>query len=276
MPYTSVVISSGHGSHVAGAVSILNEVTEARRTADALGEALKQRGVAVKVFHDNTSYDPNTNLKTICSYHNAQSLQLDISIHLNAYEYTASPRGTECFYVTQETLARNISNEISRVGFINRGPKYGGELYFLKHTSMPAVLIELCFVDSESDAITWRANGVFEKVVTNLADLLGGKLSDSQPIPPPSGELLRVTGRVSWFGGPDDTGVSASEGLAFHYEINDGNQHLFLPTIPPGTTGLARRLNTAVPYVACRWDYSVTPKEMLAGSGQKALVRRPR
>ena len=38
---------------------------------------------------------------------------------------------------------------------------------------------------------------------------------------------------------------------------------LFLPVQPPATTGLARRLNPAVPYVACRWDYETTPKDML-------------
>ena len=57
-------------------------------------------------------------------------------------------------------------------------------------------------------------------------------------------------------------GVSASEGLAFHYEINPDNQHLFLPLVPAGTSGLARRLNAkAVRYLACRWDYAVTPKK---------------
>jgi hypothetical protein len=37
---------------------------------------------------------------------------------------------------------------------------------------------------------------------------------------------------------------------------------------------LARRLNSkAVGYVACRWDYAVTPKTMLASSENLALVR---
>ena len=38
---------------------------------------------------------------------------------------------------------------------------------------------------------------------------------------------------------------------------------LFLPIQPANTTGLARRLNPSVPYIACRWDYDVTPKDML-------------
>ena len=84
--------------------------------------------------------------------------------------------------------------------------------------------------------------------------------------------LFHAKGRVSWFGGPSDDGVSASEGLAFLYSYDDA-PYLFLDEQPPNTTGLARRLNAdEVFYVACRWDYSVTPKEMLA-SKQQALVR---
>ena len=69
--------------------------------------------------------------------------------------------------------------------------------------------------------------------------------------------LFQATGKCSWFGGPNDlTGVSASEGLAFHYDVTAENQHLFLPYQPAGSTGLARRLNPWVHYIACRWDYS--------------------
>src|SRR5215471_17022917 len=79
-------------------------------------------------------------------------------------------------------------------------------------------------------------------------------------------------GRCSWFGGPEDTGVSSDEGLAFIYEVEDA-PHLFLPEQPPGTTGLARRLDPGTFYVACRWDYDTTSKEMLRDATLKVLVR---
>jgi len=91
-------------------------------------------------------------------------------------------------------------------------------------------------------------------------------------LPPEPVFLLEVEGPCSWFGGPNDQGVSPSEGLAFIYEY-DARPDLFLAQQPPGTTGLARRLNTdGVRYVACRWDYSVTPKTMLAGKEFMARV----
>jgi hypothetical protein len=86
---------------------------------------------------------------------------------------------------------------------------------------------------------------------------------------------MRVAGKCSSFGGPADEGVSSGEGLAFLYEISDA-PHLFLPQQPPGTSGLARRLDPGVFYIACRWDYSQTPKDMLRNQMLKALVRNGR
>lgn len=55
-----------------------------------------------------------------------------------------------------------------------------------------------------------------------------------------------------------DDGVAPDEGLAFIYEVEQA-PHLFLERQPSGTTGLARRLNPFVNYLACRWNYHVTP-----------------
>ena len=81
---------------------------------------------------------------------------------------------------------------------------------------------------------------------------------------------LHLTGRVSWFGGPLDTGVAPDEPLAFIYSV-DTAPHLFLPFQPPGTTGLARRLNPFIHYIACRWDYEVQTKDLLLSA--VAIVR---
>lgn len=83
---------------------------------------------------------------------------------------------------------------------------------------------------------------------------------------------MRLRGKVSWFGGPEDEGVSPDEGLAFIYEYDEA-PYLFLPEQPPDTTGLARRLNPDVFYIACRWDYDETPKETLLE--HMALIRVP-
>ena len=84
--------------------------------------------------------------------------------------------------------------------------------------------------------------------------------------------LFRVEGKMSTFGGPKDTGMSADEGLALftQADLHDPKySYLFLPTPPPGTTGLGRRLNPEKYYFACRWNYNDTPKEFL----KRALAR---
>jgi hypothetical protein len=84
----------------------------------------------------------------------------------------------------------------------------------------------------------------------------------------------QFTGRCSHFGGPEDMGVDSDEGLAFLYEYDDAPR-LFLDEQPPGTTGLARRLDPDEPYVACRWDYDQTPKTMLANPHNHCIIYAP-
>ena len=221
-------------------------------------------------LHDNTSHDQNTNLNTIVNYHNAQARDLDVSVHFNAYEQVSKPMGIEVLYVTQSALASQMSAAIASCGFINRGGKKRTDLFFLNNTEMPAILLEICFVDSEADADIYNEH--FLDVCDAIADILGGEgdIAGETPPPEPSEALFEATGTCSSFGGPDDEGVSPSEELAFIHEM-DQAPHLFLPYQPEGTSGLARRLNPYVHYVACRWDYNETSRDML--TDKVALVR---
>ena len=263
MSYKSVVISSGHGKLIRGAAGILDEVDEARKVTEQVAVELRKRGATVKTFHDDTSTSQSQNLETIVAYHNKQDRELDISVHFNCYEATESPVGVEVLYVSQEDLAARLSHDMSVAGrFINRGAKLRTDLYFLNKTNKPSVLLEVCFVDSVKDADLY--NRFFLDISAAIANVLVPKEEAEEP------GTLKVSGKVSHFGGPADMGVSPSEGLAFIYKVQDA-PHLFLPFQPKGTTGLARRLNPEVFYVACRWNYDATPKEMLLS--HKALVR---
>jgi N-acetylmuramoyl-L-alanine amidase len=98
------------------------------------------------------------------------------------------------------------------------------------------------------------------------------KKTTKQKIQPVEEILFRVEGKMSTFGGPRDTGMSADEGLALFTpaDLQDPKySYLFLPTPPRGTTGLGRRLNPDKYYFACRWNYNDTPREFL----KRALAR---
>ena len=98
------------------------------------------------------------------------------------------------------------------VGFIDRGAKYTDGLHFLNQTTMPSVLLEVCFVDSTADCSIYIEN--FEEICEALARELAGEKDETV-------KEFVAKGRVSYFGGPDDTGVSPSEGLAFIYTTED-------------------------------------------------------
>jgi hypothetical protein len=92
----------------------------------------------------------------------------------------------------------------------------------------------------------------------------------------PAGSPITFDGKVSTFGGPDDLDVGPDEGLSL-FDVGDvaANPDLFLPTQPPGTTGLARRLNPQAKYLACRWNLSVTPKSFLKMATTVVKVTNP-
>jgi N-acetylmuramoyl-L-alanine amidase len=266
--YKSIVISSGHGKYVRGAAGIIDEVDEARNVTEQLAARLRKRGVHVVTFHDDTSHSQNENLWTITDFHNKQKRDLDISVHFNAFEQRMQPVGTEVWYITQSSLAKQLSAAMASCGFIDRGAKYSSGLHFLNQTVMPSVLLEICFVDSQADCDIYGAK--FKDICEALASELAGE-------PEAVVASFEAEGTVSHFGGPEDMGVSPSEGLAFIYTTSD-QPDLFLSYQPEGTTGLARRLNPEVPYVACRWPYDSETKaqwrEVLLN--EMALVYAPK
>jgi N-acetylmuramoyl-L-alanine amidase len=270
----SIVISSGHGKLVRGASGILDEVDEARRVVEQVANCLRLRGMTVATFHDDVSTSQNENLNRIVDYHNSVVRDFDVSVHFNAYEQVDKPMGTEVLYVTEDVMASVLSSAISYCGFINRGPKLRTDLFFLNNTAMPAVLLEVCFVDSVADADVYTNN--FEEICVAIADVLAGATADDEEDEEEEeveegAVLFEATGKCSYFGGPDDDGVDADEGLAFIYDVEDA-PYLFLPEegVEEGV-GLARRLNPYVHYIACRWDYKITPKPTLLQ--HVALVR---
>jgi len=258
----TICISSGHGLKVRGASGILDEVDEARKVVPAVADNLRKLGYDVLTFNDDISTTQNENLNRIVNWHNAQARSLDVSVHFNAYMSQNKGMGTECLYLTQDDLATRVASAISNSsGLINRGPKKRTDLFFLNNTDEPAILIETCFVDSQTDADLYRK--YFAEICRAIA-LVGNK---GRP------EFYYWEGKVSYFGGPDDEGVSPDEGLAFIYEVEDQPQ-LFLDEQPPGTTGLARRLDPDEDYIALRFNYDETPREELLSN--KCLVRAPK
>ena len=111
---------------------------------------------------------------------NAWGADYFISIHTNASSIP-SANGTEAFAYSEPSaaffLGEDIVDGISRVtGLQNRGMKVRTNLYVLRKTQMPAVLVELGFITNPSDAALMNtrpdlfAQGIYEGILayTNL------------------------------------------------------------------------------------------------------------
>ena len=182
MGYNQVNISSGHSINCQGAADIINEVTEARKVVDRVYEIVKASGKQCYKYHD-ISLNSTQNLINIVNWHNGFKDGVDVSIHFNAYTHVDKPMGTEVCYYSNSSLAAATSKEIATAGgFIDRGAKQRTGLYFLKHTNKPAILIEVCFVDSVADVNLYRAN--FERICQAIAKSLIGSVVTPAPTKP--------------------------------------------------------------------------------------------
>jgi N-acetylmuramoyl-L-alanine amidase len=181
-----LVISSGHGLHVRGARGFLDERDENVRVTDRVAAILRANGVHVETFHDNTSRSVAANLNAIVGFHNARNRDRDISVHFNAFRTTDSAMGTECLHRNQAALAARVSTAMARGGrFRDRGPKHRTNLAFLNRCNRPAILLEVCFVDSREDTRLYREN--FEAVCREIASSISGQSIGTTPPPPTPG-----------------------------------------------------------------------------------------
>jgi N-acetylmuramoyl-L-alanine amidase len=177
-----IVISSGHGKYVSGAAKYINEVEEARKVVNEVYNILQELNCAVYKFHDDESKNQRDNVNNIVKYHNSKNRDLDISIHFNAFETTHENKGVEVLYISKTggAIAEKVSEAISKAsGLKNRGAKKRTDLGFLK-TEQPAILIEVCFVDSTADVAIYKDK--FDEICKAIAETVSGKKLPEKPV----------------------------------------------------------------------------------------------
>lgn len=95
-----------------------------------------------------------------------------VSIHLNA----GGGKGSEVFAMSTagKALAAKVLSALVALGFTNRGVKDGSNLYVIKRSQPVAILIEVCFVDTQSDADLYNSLGS-EKIASAIVQGLTGQ-----------------------------------------------------------------------------------------------------
>lgn len=171
-------VNCGHtlsGTVGSGAVGFLNESDETRAVGYALIRQLRSRGNEVVDCTNDRAATVGENLREICNLANAQSLDMFISIHFNS----GGGRGCEAYTYGAKDVADagEILTELERLGFQNRGIKDGSNLYVVRNTFAPAVLIEVCFVDTMSDTEIYKEQGA-ERVAQAICDAISKRGED--------------------------------------------------------------------------------------------------
>ena len=177
-------IHAGHNFKVPGASGIFSETVEDRKVKDAVISKLRQLGHTVYDTTDNDGATQSQNLKNIVANCNSHSVDLDISIHFNAYNGQA--HGTEVLLFgngRHRDIGQRIVNEISALGFTNRGIKDGSNLYVVKYTNALAILIECCFCDNAEDAKLYNVESMANAIVRGIT---GQTAQSTQPTKAPT------------------------------------------------------------------------------------------
>jgi N-acetylmuramoyl-L-alanine amidase len=99
---------------------------------------------------------------------NTAKVDIYISLHFNASD--GRGHGTEVFAIGEkgQKIAESVVEEISKLGYSNRGVKPGNHLYVVRCTNMPAILIEGCFLDSINDMRIYDAEKMSQAIVLGL------------------------------------------------------------------------------------------------------------
>ena len=167
-----IAIAGGHSAIARGASGYLDEYECDRAFVAQLIDAFDAQGWHVTDCSNEES-DVSAELREECRIANASGADLFIAVHFNSGGGT----GTEVWYYpysSAETYAQDVSRELaSALGLPNRGAKSTTGLYVINHTYMPAILIEVCFVDTEADAEAWHST-TWEDLCGAVVRGLGG------------------------------------------------------------------------------------------------------
>ncbi|MBD1935598.1 MULTISPECIES: N-acetylmuramoyl-L-alanine amidase [Cyanophyceae] len=168
-----------------GAVGLQKEDDLTRAVGRLLMQKLAAAGHTVVNCTPTTASSETDSLRQRVNKANDNRVDVFVSIHFNKFNSKAN--GTEVFAISRvsQSIAESVLKEVVQLGFKNRGVK-NTPFFVLKHTSMPAILVECCFCDSSKDMNIFGAEEMAEAIKHGLI----GE-SDDNSLPQPG--LLRIS-----------------------------------------------------------------------------------
>lgn len=177
-----IAIAKGHTlrGKGTGAVGIKSETGLNRPLGDKIIDKLKRLGHEVVECVIDES---NSDLAYRVNKANAANVDLYVEIHFNSFNGSASGAEVHTYRagLKANEYAQRVVNEISKLGYKNRGVKHS-DFYVLRKTNMEAMLIECCFIDSQEDMNRYDVEAMANAIVLGLAGKLPEELKPQQNI----------------------------------------------------------------------------------------------
>lgn len=174
MPY-SIMLDAGHGGSDYGAVYKGRKESEDNlRLTLAIGEILQNHDFDVQYTRTTDVYE-SPYQKAMEA--NEAGVDFFVSIHRNSYPTDNEVSGVESLVFDLEgikyEMAENINAQLENVGFVNLGVHARPNLVVLRRTKMPAVLVEVGFINSDID------NRLFDDNFTDIAQAIADGIMDT-------------------------------------------------------------------------------------------------
>lgn len=148
-----VAIDAGHGGMDSGSIyGNRNEKDDNLKLALAVGDKLKDAGADVYYTRTEDTYDSPIERARLV---NDSMADVVVSVHRNDATTPNTYTGAEGFVHSaggmKSRIAERILSNLSEVGFLNLGVNPMANDVLLKRTQMPAVLLEVGFINTDTD-----------------------------------------------------------------------------------------------------------------------------
>ena len=165
-----IVLDAGHGGPNPGAVyQGRQEKDDVLALTLAIGQILEDSGVDVYYTRTTDVYE-SPYQKAVEG--NATGADYFVSIHRNSSPYPNQYTGVETLvynrYGQAARMAANINYQLEQVGFVNQGVNERPNLVVLNSTQMPAVLVEVGFINTDADNVLFDER--FDRIAGAIAD----------------------------------------------------------------------------------------------------------
>ncbi len=166
----TIMLDAGHGGwHNGASYEGRLEKDDTLNLTLAIGQILEDNGVNVLYTRTEDVYiSPGERARMA----NEAGVDWFVSIHRNSSPYPGQYSGIESLvynrYGEAEVMAENINQNLEAVGFINQGITERPGLIVLNSTQMPAVLVEVGFINTPADNYLFDTK--FDAIAQAIAD----------------------------------------------------------------------------------------------------------